>query len=166
MAVFPVFLAGSRLTAGLLTSGEPIQVIKPADQSLTSNATLQNDNALTLPVVANATYLFRCMLDYEGGTQGSSDIKWTWTLPAGATMRYWLGRTSTAGAALIGEATGAQTLTAGSSGAGNLNGILMDGTLIMSSTAGSITLQWAQNTSSGTATIVHAQSYLWLQECS
>ena len=30
-------------------------------------------------------------------------------------------------------------------------------------TAGNVTLTWAQNTSSGTATVVHAQSALYLQ---
>jgi hypothetical protein len=39
----------------------------------------------------------------------------------------------------------------------------MQGSVVTSSTAGSVTLTWAQNTSSGTATIVHAQSFLMAQ---
>lgn len=163
MANTSLIVAGSRITAALIQSVAPLCVIKAADQSLTSNTTLQNDNALTLPVVAGATYKFWCSLDYEGGTQGSSDIKWTWSLPASATLRYYAPRTTTAGAAAAGgEFTGAQTIAAGTGGTGNLFGTTMTGTLVVSSTAGSITLQWAQNTSNGTATIVHAQSDLTL----
>jgi len=114
-------------------------------------------------VAANATYLFTCYLDYEGGTQNASDIKWTWTLPAAATLRYTrLSVTLTGTAAIGGTFTGASVVTAGTNGAATLMGALMVGSLVMSSTAGSLTLQWAQNTSSATATIVHAQSYLEL----
>ena len=163
MPTYPNVLAGTRITAGLLTSMLPLTVMKPSDQSLTSNTTLANDTALVLPVsVANANYLFDCYLDYEGGTQGASDIKWQWTVPSGATLRY--------NAVLVGPGGGftqntylaGSTVVAGTNGAGNLRGIIMTGSLDMSSTTGSLQRQWAQNSSSATPTIVHAQSSLRL----
>ena len=155
--------AGSRITAALFASVAPLSVIKGADQTVTSSTTVVNDNALVLPVVANATYLFVCYLDYEGGTQGSSDIKWVWSVPTSGTLRYggiYVGTTGTLhGSSTI---TGATTVAAGTNGSSNLLSAIMIGSLIMSSTAGTLQLQWSQNTSSGTGTIVHAQSHLTL----
>lgn len=157
------FAAGSRILASQLNMIQPIQVIKPTDQSVTSSSTLVNDTALLLPVVASATYEFRCYLNYEGGVNGSSDIKWTWTLPASATLRYTYQTRNTSNAVDSGITnTGGTTGTAGSNGAGTLRGVSMTGTLIGASAPGNLQLQWAQNTISGTATIVHAQSSLTL----
>lgn len=155
--------AGGRITAALLAGIAPLAVIKGAGENVTSSTTLQNDDALLLSVVANATYLFFCWLDYEGGTQGSSDIKWTWSVPSGAAIRYggfYIGTTGTLhGSSVITEAT---TVSAGTNGAGNLTSAFMPGSLQTSSTAGTVQLQWAQNTSSGTATTVHGLSFLAL----
>jgi hypothetical protein len=155
--------AGGRILAADIRSVAPLAVIKGADETVTSSTTLQNDDALVLPVVANGTYIFWCYLDYEGGTQGSSDIKWQWAVPASATLRYWAGYIGTTGT-LHGSATitGGTSVSAGTGGTSVLMGAFMKGTLIVSSTAGNIQLEWAQNTSSGTGTIVHAQSELTL----
>src|SRR5215472_8894872 len=80
--------AGSEITAAYLASITAVGVVKPTDQSVTSSTVLVNDNALVIPVVANANYKFDLYLDFEGGTSGSSDIKFTWTVPASTTMRY------------------------------------------------------------------------------
>lgn len=155
--------AGQRITAVLLNSIGPLGVIKGADQSVTSSTALVNDNALTVPLVAGATYLFDCYLDYEGGTTGASDLKWQWSIPAGATMRYGADYPSTSGLAVtIGTNTAATVPHAGTNGAGTLMSARMKGSVTMSSTAGPLQLQWAQVTSSGTATIIHSQSYLAL----
>jgi hypothetical protein len=140
----------------------PQCVIKGADQSVASSTTLQNDNALFLPLVANATYLFDVVLDYEGGTGGSSDLKWTWVLPTGATLRYVFTESSSAGVAAVNMSAGSAVNTAGTNGAAFLKGVLMKGSVIVGSTAGTAQLQWAQGTANATPTIVHAQSYLAL----
>jgi Hemagglutinin repeat len=155
--------AGSRITAGLFASVAPLAVIKGADETVTSSTTLQNDDALFLPVIANATYLFKCYLNFEGGTGGSSDIKWQWGVPASATLRYDGVYQRSDGTNIVGSTfIGTQTVAGRTQGAATLCGAIMDGTLVMAGTAGNIQLQWAQNTSSGTGTIVHAQSYLAL----
>jgi len=159
MAAVTLF-AGEKLTAALLLSLLPVGIVKPSDQSLTSNTTLQNDNDLVVSLQANTSYHFECFLDYEGGTAGAADIKWGWTLPAGITLRYialYENLTPTlAGAVTWGSA---DVVQAQSNGAGNRRGIFMNGACTTVS-AGNMQLQWAQNTSSATATIVHANSKL------
>jgi hypothetical protein len=157
-------VAGSRITAALIQSIGSLQALKQADQNY-PNTTLTNDTGLILPVVAGLQYKFQCHLNFEGGTQGASDIKWTWSLPTGATLRYNAPRTDTSGTARpAGEFTGSSVVSAGTNGAGNLTGVTMTGSLFMSSTSGFIQLQAAQNSPSGTNTIIHAQSdlTLWL----
>jgi hypothetical protein len=156
--------AGDRLTAALVRSLVPDGAFKPSDQSVASSTTLTNDTALFFAVQAGAQYGWACYLDYEAAGPGTGDIKWHWTLPAGASIRYSVTAQTTAGAANVGTTyAGANTPTAGGGGAGNLQSVYMNGALNVSSTAGTMQLQWAQNSSSGTATIVHAQSYfvLW-----
>jgi len=117
-------------------------------------------SALFLPLAANATYFFVCFLDYEGGTQGSSDLKFAWTGPSGYSIRYLLSAITTGGAGTNGFLRAAAGASVGTSGAGNTWGAVLTGTAGTGSTAGTLQLQWAQNTSSGTATIVHAGSVL------
>jgi len=161
----PAFQAGQKLTAAALASfAAPLAVIKPSDQSVTSSTVLVNDTALVTPnLVASATYLFWCYLNYEGGTGGSSDIKWQWAAPAGATLRYGLAHVGQANNVDVGNTYQASDIPTGrTQGAGVLSGAIMTGSLVMSTTAGSLQLKWAQNTSNATATIVHAQSTLAL----
>lgn len=142
----------------------PLAVTKTADQSVTSSTTLVNDNELLLSLAANAVYEFRCTLDYEGGTQGASDLKWGWSVPSGTIMRYTRIGIDTAGASTAGfMTTESSTVAGGTAGAGSLKGVLMDGVIDTGSTAGTLQLKWAQNTSSATATIVHALSKLIAQ---
>lgn len=153
--------AGARITADMLRSIAPLAAIKGADQSVTSSTTLVNDSGLWVPVDANASYLFACYLDFEGGTQGSSDIQWTWSGPSGYTLRYASGHIGTGGTFDWSTYTGSNTVIAGTAGAGNLQAAVMLGSLVTSG-AGTLQLKWAQNTASATPTIVHAQSILSL----
>lgn len=154
--------AGSRIVAGDVQGVAPLAVIKGADQSLASSTTLQNDNALFVPVVANASYLMICMLDYEGAAIGTGDIKWVWTGPAGFTLRYTGLYLPTSGTVHTGAIAGATTVVAATTGTGNLAGATMVGSIFTGNAAGTLQLQWAQNSPSATATIVHAQSLLSL----
>ena len=54
----------------------------------------------------------------------------------------------------------------GTNGAGIVQEASMRGSIVVSTTAGNVQLKWAQGTSSGTGTIVHAQSSLKLQRVS
>jgi hypothetical protein len=155
--------AGSRVTATFLNEIQPLIAIKTSDQDIASSTTLTADTALFAAVLADTNYLFDCFLNYEGGTEGSSDIKWNWLVPASAKLRYQAFNVSTSGNVGGGPVnTDSTVVVAGTNGAGVLMGVRMTGTLFVSSTAGNIQLQWAQNTSDSTPTIVHAQSYLRL----
>ena len=157
-----LFTAGTRITAALLNSIAPLAVIKPSDQSLTSNTTLQNDSALFVPVVASATYLFQFYLDYEGNTGAGNALKAQFTVPAGATLRYGVFRTLSGAASPPVTFAAASSWQADGGGAGVLEAVSGFGSLVMSSTAGNLQLQWAQGGSTAVATIVHAQSTVTL----
>jgi hypothetical protein len=160
---FPSILAGSTITAALLSSMLPQFAWKTADTSRATTTVLANDPDLVLPMAASASYLFLVSLDYEGAAVGTGDIKWHFTGPTGFTMRYHRWHVDTSGAASVGGlASESGTPTAGSAGAASLKGITMAGTVFNGSSSGNLTFQWAQNTSSGTATIVHAQSVMAL----
>lgn len=158
--------AGSRITAALLASIAPLAVIKGADESVSNSTTLQFDDSLFVPIVANASYLFECYLDYEGAAVTAGDLQWRWSVPTGAFLRYQpiyanntSGRPLSAGTTVLGSTT----ITAGTNGSGNLCGASMNGTLVVGATAGNLSLEWAQATlNASTPTIVHAQSSMTL----
>jgi hypothetical protein len=141
----------------------PRVATKPVDQS-NATTTMVNDNDLIVAADANATYLFDCYVSYEGGSGGSSDFKWVWTVPSGASLRYHpvyqraLDNASVGG---LGFA-GATVVSARTQGSGNLCGASMKGVLTTGSSAGSIQLQWAAF-NAAVNTIVHDHSYLSLR---
>jgi hypothetical protein len=154
----------SNLRDNINSMGPHLIVRKPSDESLTSNTTLQDDNHLILPVAANEVWQVSYGIIYAGAT-GTGDIKVAFTFPAsgdiqfsglgpdnGGSVRYrrWSGTTSpTANFDFLGF------------GASIYAYVGIQGVFTNSSTAGSLTLQWAQNAISATATIVRANSTLW-----
>lgn len=154
-------LAGQRLTAAGLQAVAPVAAFKNANESVTSSTALQNDNALLIPLQANAVYYFRMFFGYTGGTQGSSDIKFGFTIPSGASMTWTRDGITTAGVRpvlVFNTTTAASTL--GTNGTGSDEAGTVEGTVTTGGTAGNLQLQWAQNTSSTTATTVLAGSSL------
>lgn len=163
MPTFPSVLAGQRITATLLNSMVPLTIVKPGDQSVTNSTVLVNDNDLVLPVVASGSYIVAAFINYEGGTQGSADFKFQFTVPASGTLKINPTYVDTSGNFHTGNnLVAATTLTAGTNGAGVPRNLVIAGTFVNSVTAGNIQLQWAQNTGNATATIVHVGSSLAL----
>lgn len=154
--------AGSRATAVLMRGVAPNAAYKGSNQTVTSSTTLQNDNTLFVPVLASAVYRFDCMLTYQGGTQGSSDLKFAFVGPSGTTMAYSVQGITTAGVATAGYVRALAGMAVGSNGGGNSFAVTMTGSVSVGSTAGTLQLQWAQNTSNATGTIVQAGSILTL----
>lgn len=135
--------------------------IKTGDESVTSSTTLQNDDQLVLPVAANARYIMDGWFRYTGAASPAGDLKMGWTLPSGASMSW----------TNFGVNTSALTaynvvveLTAGGRAVGTNGATEMScapkGYIATSSTSGSLQLQWAQNSSSGTATVLKVGSYV------
>lgn len=145
------------------SGGKASVIVKNADESVTSSITLQDDDELTVALAANTDYAFSIWLRTTsggGGTNGS--IKCALTVPAGATLQFsgiWEGS--------AGPQTADPILATATALPMPLNGTSncwarIDGTVRNGANAGNLTLQWAQNTSSGTATVVKAGSSLTL----
>jgi hypothetical protein len=141
----------------------PQCAVKPADTPRSSNTTLANDPDLTVNFVNGGTYQFECMLDYEGASGGTAGgLSWNWVAPV-SILRYTRALVNTAATYSFGMSTqGGGPYTGGTQGAGTLMSIHMWGIAIANST-GAMTLQWAQGSSSSTATILHQGSFLIAQ---
>lgn len=140
-------------------------VRKTGDETVTSSTVLQDDDHLLATVVANATYEFRLVAFYDGGTTG--DIKLGFTVPASSTL-IWGINGATAGVSNIANATANWTVTTASGGSAvvGANGaatkmiLRAEGLLRTAGTAGTLQLQWAQSSSDATATTLFTDSYL------
>ncbi|MDF5755828.1 hypothetical protein [Spongiactinospora sp. TRM90649] len=151
-----------------------IGVVKPSDESVTSNISQQDDNHLTLPVAANTNYWVDAYVIYDA--LAAADIALGWTGPAGATMN-WIADGYGGGTALTGDSatpdgvkrsnfTISQTPSMGGGGSGVNFVVAPRGVLQVAGTAGALTLRWTQGSSSATATRVRAGSALKLTRLS
>ena len=143
-------------------ASDKVVAYKTANESVTSSTTLQNDDHLLFAVAANEVWVARFYLIGNAATTG--DVKIAWTVPAGATLlwnAHGLGEgvTSIEGAhKFAGSSSSGAAQTFG--GSGFTFGIHGSIYVANGSTAGNVQLQWAQGTSSGTATTMFAGSHL------
>lgn len=137
---------------------------KAADQTVNNSATLVNDTALTVAVAANTTYAIEGFLAYD--TSATADIKVAFTAPAGATLLWsplgLAGSSSGTSGSIDQRTLTTNNLALGGAGAGTNAVANPRGTLVTSSTAGSLTLQWAQNAAEVSDTKVKTGSWLKL----
>lgn len=162
---YPVPLAGQRITASLLTSMLPLQVVKAAAETVNNSGTYQNDNELVLPVSASATYLLDMFLIYQSAN--AADITMQWSVPAGATMHWGMLGIDTATASTIGSwsaihRTETEVAAAGSTGTTTPMIATPKGILVVAGTAGNLQLQWAQLVATASNTQVLAGSWMKL----
>jgi len=96
---------------------------------------------------------------YISSPNATPDIKVTFTVPSGATIRWfgeWFeGAYQSSGVVTASGTTVTLAITANSIGMFKFNGIVVNG-----STAGDLQFQWAQNTSNSNAVTVQQRSYL------
>ena len=144
-----------------LTIGPHLIVRKTVDESVVSNTTLQNDDVLLMSLGATETWMFQCNVIFSSST--TADFKVAFTIPASATIAataMW--NNATASTANIrswtssGAANDLQAL-----GITELLFLPIYGIVTTAGTAGSLTLQWAQNTTDATNTTVRANSTLY-----
>jgi hypothetical protein len=144
--------------SALITELRPISATKPIDETIISNATLQNDDDLFVAVAASTTYDFQLMMLHNSGV--TPKLKFGWTFPVGTTMRY----------GFMGYAGGVQSFRAIETDVAVLDGnasslmCLCIGTLITSTTAGTLQLQWAQSVLTASNTSVLTGSFLELRK--
>ena len=128
---------------------------KTSNTSRANTTTLADDPDLVLNVDANKTYHFTGFLYATGG---GGDLKMTFVGPSGATLSWKVDG--------IDNGSHSGLLTGGGTTvldiANGERGWYVSGKIVVSSTAGQLKLQWAQNTSNGTATNLLAGSCLQL----
>ncbi|MFJ4624219.1 hypothetical protein [Streptomyces sp. NPDC088812] len=177
---YPALAGGQRLTATLLRSMLPQTVRKTADTPRAATTSRTADPHLAFDAAASAVYIFDGWIKYDG--DNAADISLQLTVPSGAlgeVMPMGAGNSvisSTSAPALTTNTASAQgymvrtesldinaARTFGAISTSNQNGIIFTGTVRMSTTAGTVSLDWAQAASSATATTVYTDSWLRFQ---
>jgi hypothetical protein len=139
----------------------PAIKFKATDQTLNSSSTTpQNDTDLAVAVAANKTYLMQLFVRYQ--STAAADFKIGWTFPTNLTMKYFELLVAVNGTAGAGSIFAIDETSAVSMDWGNPGAAFFTGTVFVSSTAGTLQLQAAQNTSDAGTTKVLAGSYLSL----
>jgi hypothetical protein len=142
---------------------------KPADTSRLNTATISNDTDFLVNLAANTTYFIELFVMYSGNTTG--DIRLAWSAPVGAVGYRW-----SLGEAVAGTDRETTTMRTGVHGLtteviyGAHSTALWVGlqeTMIItnSTTAGNLTLRWAQGTANNTdATVIRAGSLMQIRK--
>jgi hypothetical protein len=137
-------------------------VRKTADESVTSSTTIQDDDHLLFAIRASEVWQFELSLQVTGAAAG--DFRFQVVGPTSYTVRYGYHALATAAASVEGDLRSQVSnesggdLTVGMVAATYL--VTVQGIMVNSTNAGNLKLQWAQGTSSGTATTVKVDSYL------
>lgn len=124
-------------------------IVKPSDTSRGTTTTLADDPHLTVPIAASEKMVLRFVLHILSAS-ATPDFKYTITVPAGATgdFKEDAAATVNAFAAAVSLALSAATAKV----------LVIDVSVVNSTTPGAVTLQWAQDTSDATATLLKAFS--------
>lgn len=150
---------GLSVAAGVGSMRSPYKAADAAAR--VSTTTLAVDTDLVITVEANATYALSGHLQFSAAAGG--DIKFDWLIPAGASLNWALLGTGTVNFTDNDASIVSATTARGARGNGStVQSANPQGTLVVSSTAGSIQLRWAQNTSNATGTILKAGSRIRL----
>lgn len=135
---------------------DPLFARKTADETVNNSTTLQDDNHLGKLCTLSTSYEVELLLIYNSGA--TPDFKINFTGPAGSSFT-WVA-ISTLGISI--PKTLASSLALDGTGADA--SVLVKGLFIMSTTAGGLQLQWAQNTANASDTIVRTGSYMRLRK--
>lgn len=169
MAQYPDVAGATKVDDVFLASMLDNFVIKPADATPRTVATLVNDPDLTFPVVANA--LYEVLFNFRWAGLQAAGLRTAWSVPSGTTgNRECLGP----GSANVTQ-TDANTTEMRWAVHGYTTAVLYTNPrnsvslqtfteekaiVAVGSTAGSITLQWGQNVANATGSLIVAQSYV------
>lgn len=135
-------------------------VIKSANEIqnnvINPTATLQDDDELMFPIAANESWAFRFVVQANVGA--TPDIKFAVTAPSGATCTVSLIDTE---AAVSNANLGCGVSTGLVTGNNTDDTYEIVGSVANSTTAGNVTLQWAQNSANATSITVYSGSYVF-----
>lgn len=164
---FPGWVAGNTITATLLNDMNPITSWKTVVTSRASNVTATSDPDLILDLPSVGSYVIEAYILYTGAAVGlagaiKAGLNYTGTLTSG----NWIGHSHDTAATTnfrgIGATVNGGQMSFGTNGA-NFSGIFVNGFLTVSTT-GQLQFQWAQNTTSATATVVRDGSWIRVQQ--
>lgn len=169
MAQYPVVGGGTEVNDQFLSDMIDNYVIKNADATPRTNSTIAADPDLTFSVVANAVYAVQFHIRWAG--LQAAGLRTSWTVPTGTT-----GNKDCAGpgSANVVQADANTTemrwavhgystvvLYTNPRNSVSLQTFCDEYALLsVGSTAGSVTLNWAQNVTNATGTLVVATSYV------
>jgi hypothetical protein len=153
------------VTGDLAVSGVgQMQYAANTTNQTVSATAMVNATNMSVPVVANATYVFRCDLTTSGTAAG--DIRFGFTMPTGAVLDYGgIGLdTSNAGTAGSASTQAYENLSSPTSAlpfgvTTSFNRVIITGQCRMSSTAGTFQLQLGQVVASGSS-VLRARSFM------
>jgi hypothetical protein len=137
---------------------------KTARESITSSATIQDDDDFQFAVEANKTYAINGFMAISAGA--TSGFKWIFSVPSGASGRINFSTGASNASANVADTD--ITVGAGATAAINITStgqkVYCFGYVTISSTSGNVIFRWAQNASNGTATYIERGSVMTLTE--
>lgn len=153
-----------------LASALPVTIRKPANETVTSSTTLQDDDHFAFAVAANSVYTLESYIIYTGAADPLGGLKMQFTGPAGSVMtwtNFGVNHGSASPITLVTYNVVAEALTAGAPRAVGTNGAVVmtcqpKGTVITSGTSGTLQFRWAQQASDVTATLIGGNSWMRL----
>jgi len=156
----PVFTAGQKPTAEALNGiYAPTYLTKAASESVTSSTALQDDNDLRVALEVG-TYCIWIWLHASGAAAGDLKVAWnntgTMTIYRGALGPQSATSDRTATTMNVQAISSTTAVTYGLDGSGT--GVVREDLTVDVTVAGTLKLQWAQGTSSGTATTLSSAS--------
>jgi hypothetical protein len=155
----PVGATGATGATGPAGSVFDYKLRKTVDESVSSSTTLQNDDNLKIALSASDAVEFSGMV-FVSSSSATPDIKLTFTVPSGASVRWfaeWFEGANYASSGIVtaSGATASFAVSAGTVGLVKFSGIVVNG-----SSAGDLQFQWAQNSSNSAAVKVEQRSFL------
>lgn len=142
--------------------GSIVYKSKTADETVTSSATIQDDNHLFFDVNENQTWELNGQLQVDNSSN-NVNVKVAFQLPTGATMKMYVtgiqdaGGNAIQGSGLMTTSNASKTILI-SGGVSTL--ITFRGVITTGSSSGTVEFRWAQGTSNNSGTVIRSGSYM------
>lgn len=166
MSKYPVWTAGEDITADKISAGLTEIIVADADQTVNNSTTLVSSTELICPLAANSLYEVQFFICYNSGG-ATADFRTDWDVPAGATGNKWalglsdsVSNATPEGIMRSGVHGFATDITYGNRGATTNQIFAMEGGIITVTTAGNVTLRFAQGTAQAVDTQLKIGSYM------
>lgn len=158
------FYAGQKIASEDLTNALGTLGVATSDTTKNANTTLGDATGLAVALDANSTYILDGYIAYSSGA--TPDIKFAFSIPSGMTGHWTLFGQTTSATASVGSIDAHYSTSfisaiaaAGSDSFSSLMTVIPHAYLVTTN-AGTLQLQFAQNTSNASNTIVKAGSWL------